>query len=329
MQALFAHETWFTSDDFAADWGFATEASTLALLAVAVLITVAVRLVARRWPGVDIPLFGRMAPWMPFAARIHLTCTLIGMLAFGAFLAPPMELDFDVQGCILGALAVVAAVGLVIGWNARWAAALLLASAPLAALVYSPLDVLQRFDLYGLALFVLVAGAGRWSADYELGRGGDPTRTQVATALWALRLCAGGALIVVAFVEKLAQPDLALQFLAEHPEINIPHELGLPVGDLTFIRIAGAIEVLYGLLVISGALPQLIALLAGIPFNATLFLFGSVELVGHLPVYCLVLILLVYGSSTEYRPLVSLLWPFGRVPLPQPADSQKLASSRL
>ena len=39
---------------------------------------------------------------------------------------------------------------------------------------------------------------------------------------------------------------------------------------------------LFGLLLISGALPQAIILIAGIPFNATLFFFGNTELIGHL-----------------------------------------------
>jgi hypothetical protein len=69
--------------------------------------------------------------------------------------------------------------------------------------------VLQRIDLLGLAAFVMLAGPGRWSADYELGRAEDLDPVAAAQALWALRVAAGVALIAVAFVEKLANPDLA------------------------------------------------------------------------------------------------------------------------
>ena len=62
---------------------------------------------------------------------------------------------------------------------------------------------------------------------------------------------------------------------------------------------------LFGLLLISGALPQAIVLIAGIPFNATLFFFGETELVGHLPIYGAMLLLLVWGSDPRLRPLVS------------------------
>ena len=45
-------------------------------------------------------------------------------------------------------------------------------------------------------------------------------------------------------------------------------------------------------------------IVAGIPFNATLFFLGSAELIGHLPIYGAMLALLVYGSSRELAPLV-------------------------
>jgi hypothetical protein len=114
---------------------------------------------------------------------------------------------------------------------------------------------------------------------------------------------------VVAFAEKLATPDLALQFLVDHPEFNIAQQVGIDLSDLEFTRVAGGIEVLFGLLLISGALPQACVLIAGIPFNATLWFFGANELMGHLPIYGAMLVLLVYGSDPQLRPTVSALIP--------------------
>ena len=42
-------------------------------------------------------------------------------------------------------------------------------------------------------------------------------------------------------------------------------------------------------------------LIAGVPFNASLWFFGVNELLGHLPVYGAMLVLLVYGSDRELR----------------------------
>jgi hypothetical protein len=74
------------------------------------------------------------------------------------------------------------------------------------------------------------------------------------------------------------------------------------------------VELLFGLLLISGALPQVTVIVAGIPFNVTLFFLGTPELIGHLPVYGAMLALLVYGSErlapeASWLPLIgSMAW---------------------
>jgi len=315
MTTIFAHETWFGPDAFPSDWGFAAQTLTLVLLAVAVAATVAVRVIARWFPGVDVGWLGRCAPFMPFAVRIHLAVSLIGLLSLGFYLSPAMDLQADATGILLGAVMAIVAIGMATGYHARWAAALLLAAGPLGMMEFGFLPVLQRADVLGLALFIAFAGAGRWSADHELGRTADPSPEAAAQAVWALKVCAGLALIIVAFAEKLAVPGMALDFLAHHQQFNVAQQVGLGWSDLEFTRVAGAIEVLFGLLLISGALSQACVLIAGIPFNATLWFFGTTELVGHLPVYGAMLVLLVYGSDPVLRPAISSLWPFGKRPL--------------
>ena len=259
-----AHETWFV-DETPMDWSFAFEGATLALLGLALVVTLAVRVIATRFPGVDIPFLGRMAPYMPFAVRIHLAVSLIGLLSLGFYLSPAMDLEADLAGVLLGAVMVVVAITMATGWHAREGAWLLVAAGPIGMIEFGVSPVLQRVDMLGLAVFVIVAGPGRWAADYELGRARDPSYDAQARAVWALRVAAGTALIVVAFAEKLANPDMALHFLAEHPNFNLAQQVGLGMSDLEFIRVAGSIEVLFGLLLISGALPQAIVLIAGHP----------------------------------------------------------------
>jgi hypothetical protein len=305
----FAHERWFEDGHYPADWGFAGETLTLALLAGAVLVTLLVRLLARFWPGVDVPWLAALVPFMPFAIRLHLTVSLVGLLSLGFYLSPAMDLQADLAGILLGAVMAVVAITMASGWHARSGAALLVAAGPLGMLEFGFLPVLSRVDMLGLAIYVLIAGPGRWSADRETGAAVEPLVADHARAVWALKIAAGIALIVVAFDEKLARPDLALALLADHPELNVAQQIGLGWTDLEFIRVAGAIEVLFGLLVISGALPQACVLIAGIPFNATLWFFGANELMGHLPIYGTMLVLLVYGSDPRLRPEVARLTP--------------------
>jgi hypothetical protein len=309
MTLPFAHETWFDHGSYPTDSGFAAETLTLALLAGAVLLTVIVRLLARVRPGVDVPVLAGLVPFMPFAIRLHLAVSMIGLLSLGYYLSPAMDLEADVAGILLGANMAVVAVTMATGFKARWGAALLVGLGPLGMLEFGVWPVLQRIDLLGLAVYVLVAGPGRWSADYETSAAAEPTLIDHARAIWALKVAAGLALIIVAFAEKLATPDLAVQFLVDHPELNIAQQLGIDMSDLEFARFAGAVEVLFGLLLISGALPQAIILIAGIPFNASLWFFGANELMGHLPIYGAMLAVLVYGSDPQLRPAVSALLP--------------------
>ena len=310
MPLPLAHETWFQSGHRDLDWSFAGETATLLLLAGAVALTLVVRALAHLRSGVDVPFLARMAPWMPFAVRMHLAVSLIGLLSLGVYLSPALNLEADLAGILLGANMAIVAIGMASGWHTREAAWLLIALGPLGMLEFGVSPVLQRLDVLGLAVFVLCTGPGRWSADMELGVAREPGLDDQARAVWALRVGAGLALIVVAFAEKLANPELALAFLADHPGLNVAAQLGLDWSDLRFIRVAGAIEVLFGLLLISGALPQAVVVIAGVPFNASLWFFGVNELLGHLPVYAAMLVLLVYGSDRELRARVPALWPW-------------------
>jgi hypothetical protein len=245
--------------------------------------------------------------------------SLLGLLSLGVFLSPAMDLHWNAIGVILGAVMALSAVAMASGYMAREAAWLLVASGPLAMLEFGIPPVLQRVDLIGLAGFIIVAGAGRWSADVERGASADPftdgskldasgVRT-LGIAIFLFRVAAGLALILVAGYEKLFNPELALQFLDKYPDLQVAQLLGLPLSDLQFIRAAGAVEVLFGLLLISGALPQVIILIAGVPFTATLFVFGINELVGHLPIYAAMFTIFVFGSHPQLRQTV-YAWPW-------------------
>jgi len=307
---IFAHETWFEAGHRDLDWSFAGETTTLLLLGGAVLVTLLVRALAHVRDGIDVPFLARMAPWMPFAVRMHLAVSLIGLLSLGVYLSPAMDLEDNLPGILLGANMAIVAILMATGWHTREGAWLLIVLGPLGMIEFGVSPVLQRLDVLGLAVFVLCTGPGRWSADMELGIAREPSLDDQARGVWALRVGAGLALIIVAFAEKLANPELALAFLADHPDLNVAQAIGLEWSDLRFIRVAGAIEVLFGLLLISGALPQAVVVIAGVPFNASLWFFGVNELLGHLPVYGAMLVLLVYGSDRELRARVPDLWPW-------------------
>src|SRR4051794_23792335 len=241
LMPVLAHETWFVHGG-GMDWSFAGEGLTLVYLLAAFAIAFGVRVLARRVPGVDVPFLARLAPWMPFAVRMHLAVSLISLLSLGFYLSPAMDLHWNVAGVLLGAVMVVTAIGMATGWHTKEAAWLLIIAGPLGVLEFGVGPVIQRIDMLGPALFLVLAGPGRWSADYELGTVKEPTPAQLERAVFALKVAVGSALIIVAFAEKLANPAMALDFLHHQPNFNVASGIGLPLGDLEFARLAGGIE---------------------------------------------------------------------------------------
>jgi uncharacterized membrane protein YphA (DoxX/SURF4 family) len=304
------HETWFTDARPGYDWSFALEPASLALVGGAVAVAVLWRLAAHHLPVPEIGLLrplGRLAPWIPRLLAIHAGVSLLAQAARGTYLAPALDLPASPLGSAVAIAEGVLGVWLITGFRIRSAAIVLVAAGPLGMPSYGVVPILERVDLLGIALFLALL-----PPEDLPGGAVDASPERVAPALLALRLAAGGALVILAFTEKLARPDLALRFLEDYPAFNVLQALGLEVSDLAFVRVAGAIELLFGLLIISGALPQVTVLVAGIPFNATLFFLGTEELIGHLPIYGTMLVLLVYGSNPGLARVTS--WFPGRAP---------------
>ncbi|GAB3446455.1 hypothetical protein GCM10027517_28740 [Phycicoccus ginsengisoli] len=294
--ALPAHERWFV-DSAPADWGFFLRPLPLGLTLAVVAVTVVWRRFALRLDRPELPQLrglGRLAPWVPRLLGIHLGVTLLALAASGSFVTPPVNREHLSGGAGTALLLFEAGLGvwLVTGFQQRAAAALTLSLGPIMALFTGPMALLECANVAAVAAFLVIAPAG---ADRNGATSLSPTRLRAA--LLALRLGVGTALIALAFTEKFTNPTMARETLADVPALNVFSLVGIHVPTDTFILVAGSIELLFGLLVISGALPQVAVLVAMVPFNATLLLFGQTELVGHLPVYGVFLALLVYGSN--------------------------------
>jgi uncharacterized membrane protein YphA (DoxX/SURF4 family) len=127
----------------------------------------------------------------------------------------------------------------------------------------------------------------------------------------------GISLVTVAFTEKLANPGLAQSFLQQHP-LNFTAALGMPMSDATFALCAGSVELLVGLFILFGLFPRLIILVAWLPFNLTLTIFDWVELIGHLPFYGALAVLLIW------TPEESDLWIKGLLGSPTASGSENI-----
>jgi len=308
-----AHERWFVDNSDGGDWGFFFSPLPLALTAIVAVAAVAWRLVALRLPTPELkalrPL-GRLAPWVPRLVAIHLGVTLLALAATGYLLAPSLPLDDlgAVAGPAVGLFEAALGIWFITGVKLRPAAAGLAILGPIALLAAGPVAVLETAVLLGVAgvVAIMPPTSDRYGAV-------EPDPRRVAWAILALRVGAAASLITLAFSEKFTNPVLAERTLHDYPQLNVLATVGLPVSDLTFISIAGAVDLLFGLLVLSGALPQVAVLVAAVPFNATLLIFGQTELVGHLPVYAVFLALIVYGSNARTAAAVRWLPSLGEL----------------
>ncbi len=291
------HERWFVESQPAGDWSFFFSPLPLLLTAAVVAVTVGWRLVALRVDRPELPVLaplGRLVPWVPRLLGIHLGVALLALAATGAFITPSNDHLEGVGGSALLLVEAVLGVWLVTGVHLRPAAALVLGLGPALALVAGPTALGECANLAAVAAFLVIVPPG----DAAHGRV-EPTREQRRLALLVLRVGVGTALIVLALTEKLTNPAMAMDTLAHYPALDVFGLVGIDLAPETFVAIAGATELLFGLLVISGAFPQVAVLVAMVPFNATLLLFGQTEMVGHLPVYGVFLALMVYGSNRE------------------------------
>jgi uncharacterized membrane protein YphA (DoxX/SURF4 family) len=72
---------------------------------------------------------------------------------------------------------------------------------------------------------------------------------------------------------------------------------GLGVSDGQFAFLAGLIELVIGLVIVSGQLTRPVMAAGALLFTATLPIFGWLELLGHLPYYGIMLTLFIAPSA--------------------------------
>ena len=302
-----AHERWFV-DSAPADWGFFLRPLPLVLTLAVILVTVAWRWVGLKLDRPELPVLARLGglvPWVPRLLGVHLGVALLALAASGSFITPTLDDLHSFGGTVLLLFEAALGVWLITGYQQRPAAALTLVLGPIMAAFTGPMALLECANLAAVAAFLVIAPAG--AERHGAVRLSD---IQLRWALVVLRAGVGVALVALAFTEKFTNPSMARETLEGYPALNVFSLFGLHVPTDVFIVIAGSIELLFGLLVLSGALPQVAVLVAMVPFNATLFLFGQTELVGHLPVYGVFLALLVYGSNP--RTAAAVRWLPGR-----------------
>jgi hypothetical protein len=361
-----AHVRWFTPDpnrdlDHAA---VASGVTLLALAAIAATIGGAwmaqravtrLRLAARArvlaGPLLDrlelgLPRPADVYPWIAAVLALHAAAILFVRGVERQLFTPNMALPYTLAGGGLALLEIVVAValvgGIVVGALTRPAAVGLALLGLLGMRYFGPLLVIEHGYFFGIAACLFIAGRGPGATERVLRGPGKPSVALLPYAIPALRVSFGLATVVTGFTEKLWDRGLALDFLATHP-FNVTAATPFPVTDARFAIGAGLAEVSLGALLLVGLFPRLAILAAWVPFNLAVPFLGTADVLGHLPIYGILLTILLCGSGASFAATLRReTAPQGRsavggrqstvvtpAPLPQLAGALGVAPDRL
>jgi hypothetical protein len=303
------HERWFLDESrFPVQFGTWSSPNSLIPVAVAVGITVAATVLFRargRHSVVPGPIalgmpwenYVRLLTWVPLVIGVHMGVTLLVSGVSRQLFIPNLELPENLLGGLLGMAEIAIALAFIYGALARPAAAALAAIWILGMAVFGPLRLIEHTEILGVSFFLFATGRGPLAFDMALDKLNKPIGPLIPYAVPVLRIALGVGLTVVAFTEKLWNIPMGVAFLSDHNFNFFPY-IGLTaIDDTKFTLIAGTVELLVGLMLIAGTYVRLTIIVTLIPFNLTLPFLGWQELVGHLPTYGILALLLLWGDE--------------------------------
>jgi uncharacterized membrane protein YphA (DoxX/SURF4 family) len=307
--AVRAHEKWFIDATlYPTEWGALVQFPGILAVAVALVATALVWLGWRARRGRDLipgpEVLGasvagraRFYALVPLILGVHIALPLIVLGIKGVLFSPNNALP-EHWLYWLGTAQIGVGLCFLYGGMTRVGAVVLGGAWLLGVGVVGLEPMLENLHILGFAAFFALTGRGPYAIDRLLFPVLEPSPHLARRAMVSLRVATGGALVVVAFTEKLANPALARAFLHAH-SLNFTPWLGLPMSDDLFILCAGTTELIIGLCLIFGLFPRLVILTSWLFINMTLTIFNWVELVGHLPLYGVMGILLVWTPQEE------------------------------
>jgi hypothetical protein len=304
------HERWFVSRQHPVDFSDLLTAQTAVPVAIALAATAVAALAWRARGrrevvpgplqlGMDWENYQRLLSWMPLVIGLHSAVPLLVAGVQLQLFVPNLSLPYNFFGGLIALAEIVIALSFLYGAATRIGAAFLALIWLVGAIWFGPLLLLEHTLFLGVAFFMFVMGRGPAALDMTLQRFHRPLEALVPRAVPILRVLTGIGIVVLAFTEKLWNVPMGVDFLQRYP-LNFFPAIGLEgVSDADFILIAGTVELTFGLLLISGAFVRLMTLILWVPFNLTLPFLGWRELVGHLPIYGIMALIVIWGEERK------------------------------
>jgi hypothetical protein len=305
----YAHEKWFVNaENYPLRFDLLFRPLPLAFIAAVAATTLAAAWLWRRRGGRDFvpgPVFfgatserlAALYSLVPLILGIHIAVPLLVNGVQGQLFSPNVALRPGFSN-FLGLAQTFIALALFYGAFTRLAGLALAALWVIGFFVVDVQSLMDNIFYLGFAGFFFLAGRGPISVDRLALPRLEPPAHLMRYAVPVLRTGLGLSFTVVAFTEKFANLPLAEAFLQAYP-LNFTQALGIPLPNEIFILIAGSVELLIGLWLTFGIFPRETVLIALIPINLTLTIFNWTELIGHLPIYGAMSVILIYVFTKQ------------------------------
>ena len=309
LRAVILHERWFLDETrFPVRFDTWNTPESLLPIAAAVGVTAVATAIYRsrgRHNVVPGPIqlgmpwenYVRLLTWVPLVIGVHMGVTLLVSGVSRQLFIPNLVLPLNLLGGVLGMIEIAIALSFIYGALARPAAVALGVIWLIGTIVFGPLRLIEHTEILGIAFFIYATGRGPLAFDRALDRLNKPVPRLIPYAVPVLRIALGIGLVVVAFTEKIWNIPMALAFLQEHHFNFFPYIGMTNIDDRTFVLIAGTVELVVGLMLLAGTYVRLVIIVTLSPFNLTLPFMGWRELVGHLPTYGILALLLLWGDE--------------------------------
>jgi uncharacterized membrane protein YphA (DoxX/SURF4 family) len=242
----------------------------------------------------------RFAGYGPLALGIHIATALLVAAALGLLFVPSLHLEPDGIGLVILSMEAVAGISILLGLATRAGALVLMLLGVVAMQPFTFEAILEQVHILGIAIFLFLIGRGPLSLDRIRGVK-PPVKDPLvpAAALALLRILMGFGIAYSALTEKLLNPSLSQALLDAHPVLNVLRPVGVP--DPVFIWLAGTTELAVGLVIMSGQITRPAMAVGASLFTISLFYFGWLELLGHLPFFGIMLLLLIAPNADNWR----------------------------
>lgn len=284
-----AHVKWFSDFSYLTpplSMGQVLTPAYLGLVALSVTAMACLVLVDRRLEGFG--AYRRVNDWLTErqaqgveVMRLAMAATLLISWSADAVLAPELTSGEP----LLIWLQFIVALLLLFPQAVPWGGTGLLAIFVGSVVEFGWFHMLDYLQFLGISVFLLFSRSSR-----------ERLRSLGLPALYAT---VGFSLIWLAY-EKLYYPSWALYLLEHNPQLA----MGLPLDF--FLQSAAFVEIGLGFLLLIGLLERPLAAVITLVFFSTTLIFGKVEVIGHLPVHAALVVFLLNGAGTIYKPPIAI-----------------------